>query len=158
MMAADVTLWGLNLWFISVVWVTVLKEMPFCWSSSSFLHFSAGCQQFCCCLSSWAWQTSHSSLQWLHSCGRQLIKWICRPFLLKLNYIDIPSCWLMSEANITLSQLIPHEGELQLVSCTVYDVHLFSKVTCPSTYSTGFFLQPVWSCNILPITTVCVSS
>lgn len=48
------------------------------------------------------------------------------PLLLKFNCIGSQSCGFMSGANITLSQLISREGQLQLVSCTVEDVYLFS--------------------------------
>lgn len=61
------------------------------------------------------------------------------PLLLKFNCIGSQSCGFMSGANITLSQLISREGQLQLVSCTVEDAYLFSKVKCPSTCRNGFF-------------------
>lgn len=77
--------------------VKMLKKLPFWWSIDSFLHFSAWCQCFCCCLSSQAWQTSHSSLQWLHSCRRQFLKWIFRPFCLTLIVLAVRAVGLCLE-------------------------------------------------------------
>lgn len=75
------------------------------------------------------------------------------PLLLKFNCTGSQSCGFMSGANITPSQLISPEGQLQLVPGTVKDVHLFSKVKWPSTHRNGFFSRPFWSSNKLTIWT-----
>lgn len=122
----------------------ILEELP----------FSAWCQQFCCCLSSQAWPTSPSSLQWLHSCRRQFFKMNISPLLLEFNCMG-------RAAGLCLELISPCLSWFRVkanCSCAVVDVHLFSKVKCPSTYRNGFFSRPFWSHYTLTIRTVFVAN
>lgn len=147
MMAANVTLWGKNLWFLPVVWVTqgaaLLLERLF----SSLLSLMS---TMLLCLQPGVTDISQQFAV-IARLQEIIFKMNISPLLLKFNCTGCQSCGYMSGADITLSQLISPEGQLQLVSGTVKDVHLFSKMKCPSTYKNWFFSQPFWSCNTLPI-------